>query len=77
MIENYSGEKVASAVAVEIDPNTPASELVSALNSVSSTTQDIIDDDEKGKGDLDTSLLKLRKEEREKRRSKDKKHEKK
>lgn len=73
VIESGQSEKVAS-VAAEIDPNTPAQELVSALNSVSSTTADIAEEEEKTKGDPDTTLLKLKKREKESRRSKDRKH---
>ncbi|KAK6618097.1 hypothetical protein RUM44_002539 [Polyplax serrata] len=72
VIESDQSEKVA-AYAAEIDPNTPAQELVSALNSVTSTTQDVIDDADK-KGDSETSLMKMKKKEKERRRSRDRKH---
>lgn len=81
IMKSHKGEQVIDvgqsekiAIAVEIDPNTPAQELVSALNSVSSTTQDLIEDEEKNKGDLDTSLSKMKKKEKERKRSRDRKH---
>lgn len=70
MIESDQSEKVA-AVAAEIDPNTPAQELVSALNSVSSTTQDNAEEDEKNKGNTETTLMRMKTREKEHKNSKE------
>ncbi|KAL0268982.1 UNVERIFIED_CONTAM: hypothetical protein PYX00_010739 [Menopon gallinae] len=70
VIESDQSEKVA-AVAAEIDPNTPAQELVSALNSVSSTTQDNAEEDEKNKGNTETTLMRMKTREKEHRNSKE------